>query len=64
MRFQVLAAATLKLTAFWDIASCTLVEVCRQMRIASIIRATTRRYIPEACHLQPPYNYRWDLKDW
>jgi hypothetical protein len=30
--FQVLTAASMKLTAFWDVASCSLVEVNRRFR--------------------------------
>jgi hypothetical protein len=64
MRVQVLAAAKMTMTAFWNIAPCSLVEVDRHFRgfIALMIDAvpttemsvyfkeTTRRYIPESCH--------------
>jgi hypothetical protein len=41
VRYQVLMAAILKMTAFWDIAPCSLVEGDRQFRgcTASIIKA-------------------------
>jgi hypothetical protein len=32
MRFQILTAATVKRTAFWDIAPCCIVEVDRRLR--------------------------------
>jgi hypothetical protein len=32
VRFQVLTAASMKVTAFWDIAPCSLVEVDRRFR--------------------------------
>jgi hypothetical protein len=32
MTFQVLTAASMKTTAFWDIAPCSLVEVARHQR--------------------------------
>jgi hypothetical protein len=32
MRFQVLTAASMKMTAFWDIVPCSLVEVDRRFR--------------------------------
>jgi hypothetical protein len=40
VRFQVLTAASTKMTAFWDIAPCSLVEVDRRFRreYCSIIR--------------------------
>jgi hypothetical protein len=30
MKFQVLTAVSMKMTAFWDIAQCSLVEVDRR----------------------------------
>jgi hypothetical protein len=58
----------MKMTDFWDVASCSLVEVDRSYRgelfIALMMEAlrasetsvyfngTTRRYIPESCDLQ------------
>jgi hypothetical protein len=34
MRFQVPTAESMKMTAFWDIAQCSLVEVDRRFRVA------------------------------
>jgi hypothetical protein len=34
LRFQVLMAASMKMTVFWDVAPCTLVEVYRRFRSA------------------------------
>jgi hypothetical protein len=52
----------MKMTAFWDIAPCSLVEVVwrfvalmmEAVRISEIpvCFETTGRYIPESCHLQ------------
>jgi hypothetical protein len=62
--FQVLTAASMKMTAFWDVAPRSLVEVDRRLRGAYCLHQgdetsetsvyfyeTTRRYIPESCHL-------------
>jgi hypothetical protein len=54
----------LKITAFWDIAPCSLVEVDRCFRrgTASLIRVsvyfnkTAWCYIPESCHLHTRYH--------
>jgi hypothetical protein len=35
MRFEVLAAASMKMTVFWVVAPCSLVEVYRRFRGAS-----------------------------
>jgi hypothetical protein len=45
VRFQVLAVASTKMRAFWDIAPCSLVEVERRFRSTydSIIRAMRRQ---------------------
>jgi hypothetical protein len=64
MRFQVLTAASMKMTVSWDVASCRLVEVYRcfmaialMMEVVSISETsinfyqTTRRNIPEDSHL-------------
>jgi hypothetical protein len=48
----------MKMTAFWDIAPCSLVEVdrrfsgayCLVYQSAETLDETTRRYIPECCH--------------
>jgi hypothetical protein len=32
VRFQVLMAANMKMTDFWDVAPCSLVEICRRFR--------------------------------
>jgi hypothetical protein len=39
VRFQVLTAASMKIRAFWNVAPCSLLGVCRRFRGASIIRA-------------------------
>jgi hypothetical protein len=39
VRFQVLMAASMKMAAFWDIASCCLVKVDRRFRGTYFIRA-------------------------
>jgi hypothetical protein len=63
MRFQVLTAASMKMTVFWDFAPCSLVEIDRRFRGALMMEAastsetsvnfyeTTRRNIPEDRHL-------------
>jgi hypothetical protein len=33
VRFQVLAAAIMKMAVFWDVAPCSLVEVYRRLRV-------------------------------
>jgi hypothetical protein len=43
MRFRVLTAVSMKVTVFWGVAPCSLVEV---------YRPTTRRNTPEGSHLQ------------
>jgi hypothetical protein len=49
-------AVSVKITAFLDVAPCSLVEVdVSEVHTASIIRAmneATQRCIPEGCHLQ------------
>jgi hypothetical protein len=35
VRFQVLKAAIMKVVVFWDVASCSLVEVCGRFRGAA-----------------------------
>jgi hypothetical protein len=59
VRFQVLTTASMKTTVFWDIAPCSLVEVCRRLRggcclhhQGDVHRQTTWRNIPEDSHLQ------------
>jgi hypothetical protein len=66
VRFQVLTAASIKITAFWNVAPCSLVDVYRRSEVlaASIIRAmstsetsvnfyqTTRRNNPEDSHFR------------
>jgi hypothetical protein len=44
VRFQVLTASSMKMTSFWDIAPCSLVEV-------NHFSQNTRLYIPEGCLL-------------
>jgi hypothetical protein len=63
VRYQVLTAASVKVTVFWDIAPCSLVEIDRRFRrtIALMMMEAesiseesvylyeiTRRYIPKA----------------
>jgi hypothetical protein len=52
VRFHVLTAARMKMTAFSYIAPCSLVKQTdvSEVRTASIIRATR---IPEGCHFRP-----------
>jgi hypothetical protein len=64
VKFQVLTAVGTKMTAFWGIAPCSLVEVEVRTYIAMMMEAvctsetsvyfniTTRRYIQEGCQLQ------------
>jgi hypothetical protein len=57
VRFQVLTAAGMKMSFFWDVAPCSLVEVydVSEVLAASIFRAialTTRCNIPEDSHVQ------------
>jgi hypothetical protein len=42
MSFKVFTAASIKMTAFWDIASCSLVEVDRRFRVLTV--SVIRRY--------------------
>jgi hypothetical protein len=64
VRFQVLTAATMKVTVFWDIAPCSLVQIDRRFKGVSLMmelvslsetsanfHETTRRNIPEYCQL-------------
>jgi hypothetical protein len=76
--FQVLAAASMKMMAFWDIAACNFVQVDRST--TSIIRTlmmetvrtsemsvclygTTRPYIQEGCHLHCRLLFYCGLQD-
>jgi hypothetical protein len=61
VRFHVFTAARMKMTAFWDIATCILVEVDLMtlvMQAVSIAETsvylyeTTRHTIPEGYHFQ------------
>jgi hypothetical protein len=63
VRIQVLTVASVKMTALWDIASCSLVEVYRRFRGAYCLHyhgdessvyldETTRCYITESYLLQ------------
>jgi hypothetical protein len=47
MRYQVLAATSMKIAVFWDVASCSLVETAYQ----GIAGQITRGNIPEGSHL-------------
>jgi hypothetical protein len=58
VRFQVLSAAIIKMTAFWDIAPCSLVEVdgpedgaVYTFETSVNFYETIRRNITEGCHL-------------
>jgi hypothetical protein len=55
VRFEVLTAASMKMTVFWYIAPCSLVEIDRRFRGAYCLHnqgsAPTRRNIPEGCHV-------------
>jgi hypothetical protein len=61
LRFQVLTVASMKMTAFWDIMPCSLIEVSmirvmmdavHTSETSDYINATTMRYIPDSCHLK------------
>jgi hypothetical protein len=60
VRFHVLTAASMKITPLWDIAPCSLhrrfrgaiMEVVDTSEMSVYFKETTRRYIPEDCHLQ------------
>jgi hypothetical protein len=55
VRFQVLKAASIKMTSFRDIAPCSLIEVDRRFRRAYCLYRRPddggRRYIQKCCHL-------------
>jgi hypothetical protein len=44
MRLHVSTAVSMKVTAFWDVAPCSLVKV--------VVYGPTRRYTPGSCHLR------------
>jgi hypothetical protein len=49
VRFQVLTASSIKVTVFWDLASCSLIEINRSSRSAYCIHHQVplkRRYTP------------------
>jgi hypothetical protein len=50
VRLQVLTAASTKMTAFWEIAACTLLEVDRRSN------ETTQRSILESCNLHQKFH--------
>jgi hypothetical protein len=62
MRFQVLMIASMKMTAFWHVMPCILMEVywCFTLMIEAVhtyetsvcFHETAQHYIPESCHLQ------------
>jgi hypothetical protein len=61
VRFQVLTVVSMKVSAFWDIAPCSLIEVDRRFTLMmeavhtsemSVYSETTRQYIPEESNLQ------------
>jgi len=46
----------MKMTAFWDVRACSLLEVLmmeavRTSETSVYFHETTRRYVPESCHL-------------
>jgi hypothetical protein len=56
VRFQVLTAASVKFRVFWDVLSCSHVDVDRCFRGALVnIYLTTRQYIPENSTLHTVY---------
>jgi hypothetical protein len=68
VRFRFLTAASINMTAFWDVAPCNLVDV--DWRFISLIMVavrtseksvyfneTTRHYIPDICHLYLQLSY-------
>jgi uncharacterized cupin superfamily protein len=59
VRFWVLTAANMKITTFWDIETCSLVEgrswmmeAVRTSETSVCFNDTTLCYIPEGCSLQ------------
>jgi hypothetical protein len=53
VRFQVLTAVSMKMTAFWDIAPSSLVEADRRFRGASVnFYETTMRNFPEGFQVE------------
>jgi hypothetical protein len=69
IKFHVLTAASIMMTALWDIAPCSLVEVDLMMEAVITSETsvnfyeTTRRNIPQDCHLHengcfPSFHYR------
>jgi hypothetical protein len=62
--FQVLAAESMKMKAFWDFSQCNIVEINRRFRGALMMKAVrtsetsicfnkpTRRSTPEGCYRQ------------
>jgi hypothetical protein len=53
MRIQVLKAACMKMTAFWDIvpwARALMMEAVCMSETSANLKETTRRYIPEGCY--------------
>jgi hypothetical protein len=52
MRFQILTAASMKITSFWDTAS--IIKAMKAVRTSETMvyfNETTWRHIPEGCHL-------------
>jgi hypothetical protein len=45
---------SMKVTVFWDVAPCSLVEIDRCFRSAYCVHETTRRNIPEDSHFYSP----------
>jgi hypothetical protein len=50
LRFQVITAASVKMTAFWDIS--LIMEAVRTSETSVYFNETTWRYIPEGCYLR------------
>lgn len=66
VRFQVVMAASMMMTAFWNTAPCTLIEVDQSFRVLNCFHhqndemsvcfnKTTSHYIPECYHLHTHY---------
>jgi hypothetical protein len=56
VRFQVLTAASVKMTVFWDVTLCSLVEVYRRFRAACCLPAIALT-MEEACSSETSVNF-------
>jgi hypothetical protein len=69
VRLQVFMAADMKIKAFWDVVSCSLVRVDRRFRGAYCLhhqgassvyyKETTQRYIPEGSNVLVSHRFYW-----